>query len=100
LQGAEQARPKPSPTGVAFLDVERTGPELENLLENLNRPSETLGSWKRSVELDPSVEWFSREVDSGKIIAGRDLKVRERLVVLQVLIVLGLNIFDEPGFEK
>ena len=36
----------------------------------------------------------------GKVLAGGDLEVGERLVVLEVVVVLGLDVLDQPGFHQ
>ena len=96
----EQAGAEPAPAGVALLDVERAGAELEDLLEHLDRPAEALGAGERAVELHAAVERLAGEVDAGEVLAGRDLEVRERLVVLEVLVVLRLDVLDQPGFHQ
>ena len=39
----QEAGAEPPPSGVALLDVERAGPEFEDLLKDLDRPPEALG---------------------------------------------------------
>ena len=36
----------------------------------------------------------------GKVIARGDLKIGERLVVFEVVVVFGLDVLDESGFEQ
>ena len=43
---------------------------------------------------------LARELDAGKILARGDLQVRKRLVVLQILVVLRLDVLDQPGFHQ
>ncbi len=96
----QEAGAEPAPAGVTLLDVERAGPEFEDFLEDLDRPPKALGSREWAVELDPSVEWLPGEVDPGEVVAGGDLEDKERLIVLEILIMLGLDVLDEAGFEE
>ena len=96
----QQAGAEPAPARVVLLDVERAGAELEDPLEDLDRPPQALGPRERAVELDAPVERLAGEVDPREVLAGRDLEVGERLVVLEVVVVLGLDVLDQPGFHQ
>ena len=96
----EQAGAKPAPARVVFLDVQRAGAELEDPLQDLDRPAQALGPRERAIELDAAVERLAGEVDAGKVLAGRDLQVGKRLVVLEVAVVLGLNVLDQPRLHE
>ena len=96
----EQAGAKPLPARVVFLDIQRAGAELEDPLENLDRPAQALGPRERAVQLDAPVERLTGEVDAGKVFARRDLQVGKRLVVLEVAVVLGLNVLDQARFHQ
>ena len=96
----EQAGAEPSPAGIVLLDVQRAGAELEDPLEDLDGAAEALGPRERAVELDAAVERLAGEVDAGEVLAGRDLQVGEGLVVLEVAVVLGLDVLDQPGFHQ
>ena len=96
----QQAGPKPPPARVVFLDVQRAGAELEDPLRAPGSPR--AGSWpgERAVELDPRIARLAREVDPREILAGGDLKVGKGLVILEVVVVLGLDVLDQPGFHQ
>ena len=96
----QQARAEPAPARVALFNIKRAGAEFEDSLEHLNGPSEALGAGEGAVELDASVERLAGEVHSWKIFARGDLEVGERLVVLEALIVLRLDVLDESGFHQ
>src|SRR5262249_31003627 len=96
----EKAGSEPSPAGVVLLDVERAGAELEDLLEDLDRAAEALGPGERAIQLNVAVERLAGEVDAGEALAGGDLEVGERLVVLQLGVVPRLDVLDEPGFHE
>ena len=83
-----------------FVDVQRAGAELEDLLQHLHRAAQAAGAGERPVELRAPLVRLAGELDAGKILAGGDLQVRKRLVVLQVLVVLGLDVLDQPGFDQ
>ncbi len=76
------------------------GAELEDLLQHLHRPAQAAGAGKRAVQLDAPRLRLAGELDAGKVLAGGDLKIGERLVVFQVLVVLGLHVLDQPGFDQ
>ncbi len=100
IDRVQQAGPEPPPAGVVLLDVERAGAELEDPLQDLDRPAQALGPGERAVELDAAVERLAGEVHPGKVLAGGDLEVGERLVVLEVLVVLGLDVLDQPRLQQ
>ena len=68
--------------------------------KHLDRAAEALGPRERAVELDAAVERLAGEVDAGEVLAGGDLQVGKRLVVLEVAVVLGLDVLDQPGFHQ
>src|SRR6185437_16787463 len=74
IDRVEQTGPEPPPARVALLDVERTGPELEDLLQDLDRPAQALGAGEGAVEFDAAVERLAREVDAREVLAGGDLE--------------------------
>ena len=90
----QQARPEPPPARVVLLDVERAGAELEDPLQDLDRPAQALGPGKWAVELDPRVLGFAGEVDPRKILASGDLEIGEALVIFEVVVVFRLDVFD------
>ena len=96
----EQAGAEPPPARVVLLDVQRAGAELEDPLQDLDRPAQALGPRERAVELDAAVERLAGEVDAGEVLAGGDLQVGEGLVVLEVAVVLGLDVLDQPGLHQ
>ena len=59
-------------------------------------PRRVLARGNGSVELDAAVARLPREVHPREVFAGRDLKIREGLVVLQHAVVLGLDVLDQP----
>ena len=63
-------------------------------------PRRLLARGKGPVELDARVPGLAGEVDPGKVLAGGDLKIGEGLVVLEVVVVLGLDVLDQPGFHQ
>ena len=58
----EQAGPEPPPARVALLDVQRAGAELEDPLQDLDRPAQALGAGERPVELHAAVERLAGEI--------------------------------------
>ena len=62
----QQAGAEPPPAGVVLLDVERAGAELEDLLEDLDRPAQALGPGERAVELDPRSSGSRVKLTRGK----------------------------------
>ncbi|MFZ8926405.1 MAG: DnaJ domain-containing protein, partial [Candidatus Nanopelagicales bacterium] len=51
-------------------------------------------------ELTKAYRRLARELHPGKVFANEDLQVRKALVVLELLVVLGLDVLDEPGFHE
>src|SRR5262249_5217528 len=100
LNRVQQTGTKPAPARVILLDVERAGAKLENPLEHLDGAAQTFGAREGTIELHAAVERLPGEVHPREILASRDLKVREGLVVLEVLVVPGLDILDQAGLQE
>src|SRR5208337_679817 len=96
----QQAWPEPPPAHVVLLDIEGASAELEDPLQDLDRPAQALGPGKWAVELDARVLGFAGEVDPRKILAGGDLEIGEALVVFEVVVVLRLDVLDQPSFHQ
>ncbi len=100
LDGGQQARAEPPPALVGFFDVQAAGAELEDLLQHLDRTAQAPADGERTVQLDASILRLARQLDAREILAGGDHQVRKRLVVLQVVVVLRLDVLDQPGLHQ
>ena len=100
VDAREQTWPEPPPTLVPLLDVEAAVAKLKHLLQHHNRRPQLLGIRKWTVELDATTRRFAGELHAREVLIGRDLQVRKGLVVFQFLVVLRLNVLDQPRFEE
>ncbi len=96
----QQARPEPAPALVIGLDVERTGAELEHLLQSLHRAAQAARVGERSVQLRAARARLARHLDARKILMRGDLQVREAFVVAQLAVVFGLDVLHQPRFHE
>ena len=97
---SQQAGAEPAPLFVVGVDVERAGAKLEDPLQHHDRSAQASGTRERAVELHSFAPRRACEFDPRKILVGRDLQIRERLVVLEIAVESGLNVLDEPAFEE
>ena len=100
VDGMQQAGAEPLPTLVVGVDIERTGAELEDFLQHLDRPAKLPWTGERPVKLRIAAFRLAGELHAGKILANVDFQVGERFAVAQIAVVLGENILDEPGFHQ
>ena len=96
----QQARAEPTPLLVVGVDVECAGAKLEDPLQHHDRPAERSGARERPVEFHPLLSRRPRELDSWKILVGRDLQVGKGLVVLEVGVEPRLDVLDESALEQ
>src|SRR5262249_37162160 len=90
----------PAPAAVLGIDVQRAGAELEQTLQHLHRLTQTASTGEGAIELDAAAAWHASEFDTRKVLAHSNLKIRKRLVVLQLDIEARLHVLDEPGFHE
>src|SRR4029078_12877750 len=83
-----------------MVDIETAGGEFENALENLDCAAERAGVGEGAEEADAFVAGSASDFDAGKIFAGGALQIRTRLVVFELFVVFGLDVFDQPGFHE
>ncbi|MBI3412128.1 MAG: HigA family addiction module antidote protein [Planctomycetes bacterium] len=96
----QEARAKPAPARIVFLDVERASAELEDPLQNLEGGPQALGAGERAIQFDAAPPRVARELDARIILAHANLQIREGLVVAQPDVEAWLNVFDESGFHQ
>ena len=100
LDAREEAGPKPPPSFILFVDIQRAGAKLEDALQDLNRPSQASGAGERPVQFDAPITGFPRNLDPREVLVRCDLKVGKTFVVFEFLVVLGLDVLDEARFGK
>ena len=96
----EQAGAKPLPTLFIRLDVQRTGAELEDALEYVNRGTEARGVRERPVKPHAFSPRRASDLDPRELFARPDLQVREGLVVLEALVELRSQVLDHAGLDE
>ena len=100
VDAGQQARAEPPPPLVAFRDVQAAGAELEDPLQHLHGAAQRAGAGKRPVQLDAPILRLARHLHARKILARGDHQVGKRLVVFLFLVVLGLDVLDQPGLHQ
>ncbi len=98
--GSQQARAKPSPARIAFVDVQGAGAKLEDLLQNRHRPAQRPRIGERSVKFRAALLRRARDADAGIVFVGADFQVGKRLVVAEVAIEFRQEVLDEPGLHE
>ena len=98
--GGQQAGAKPAPAGIVLADVQRAGAKLEDLLQDLQRAPQRPRVGKRPVKLHAPLLGRARDFDAGIILVGVDFQVGKGLVVAEVAVELGQQVFDQPGLHE
>ena len=100
MDAVQNAGPKPTPTRIIRLDVQRASAEFENALQHVDRQAKTLRTGKRAVEFDPVTPGSSGEFHAREFFPGPDLQIRKRFVVLEINVKTGLDILDQARFHE
>ena len=100
LNRCEQTRSKPLPTRIAWIDIQRASPETKHALHDLECTAKLAGAGEGSIEFGPLGLGRTSHFDPRIVLVGRDHQIRKGLVVLEIFVVPGLDVFDESVFRQ